>query len=106
MVRGRISERNLAIPALRAAAGEPNGEITTTKLIGVLEEQFQPEGDDATILDGRNDTKFSQIVRNLVSHKNASTSIIKRGYAIHDEQAESLRITDEGRAFLDQSPDE
>jgi len=106
MVKGRISERNLVVPALRAAAAEAGGEITTTKLIEMLEAQFQPDGEDAAILDNRKDTKFSQIVRNLVSHKESSTSMFRKGYAEHDKQGESIRITELGRAFLDQSPDE
>ncbi len=104
MVQVRIRERDLAIPALRAAADE-GGEIKTSKLIEVLTDEFQPTGEDAQILDHRNDTKFSQIVRNLVSHKNSSTSIFAKGYAVHNEDEESLIITDAGRAFLGQSPD-
>jgi hypothetical protein len=49
---GRISERELAIPALIIAAGRPNGEISTTDLIVDLTEWFEPEGEDAEILDG------------------------------------------------------
>lgn len=106
MVNGRIHERDLLIPALRAIEGEPNGQITTTKLIEVLEEEFRPQGEDAKILDGRRDTKFSQIVRNLVSHKGSRTSMFKKGYAVHIEQTESIRITDAGREFINQSADE
>lgn len=102
----RIRERDLIIPALRAAAEHQGGEITTTDLIGVLEAEFQPDGQDAQTLDGRNDTYFSQKVRNLVSHRDTSTSMFSRGYATYDAQAESIKITDSGRAFLATVPQE
>lgn len=102
-VRGRIREKDLVVPALRAAARRPGGYISTSDLIKELEEEFAPEGEDAKILDGRQDSKFSQIVRNLKSHKISSTSMFKKGYAI--DEAEGLRITDAGRSFLDQSPE-
>ena len=102
----RIRERDLVIPSLRAAAVSPGGEIATTKLIEVLTDEFQPDGVDAQILEGRNDTHFSQKVRNLVSHRDGNTSMFTKGYATYHSQNESIRITDEGRFFLDQVPDE
>jgi hypothetical protein len=96
----RIRECDLIIPALRAAAEHENGVISTTELIRVLEGEFQPDGQDAQILDGRSDTHFSQKVRNLVSHRDTSTSMFSRGYATYDAQGESIEITDSGRAFL------
>jgi hypothetical protein len=102
----RIGERDVRIPALRAMAAEPHGEIKTSKLIGILEDEFDPAGEDAAILDNRRDTKFSQIVRNLVSHQGTSTNLFKRGLATYDEANHTLRITDEGRAFLAQLDDE
>lgn len=97
---GRIGERDVRVPALRAMAAEPNGTVKTSKLISVLEEHFQPAGEDAEILDNRNDSRFSQIVRNLVSHQNSSTSLFSRGLAEYDDAAGTLTITAEGREFL------
>lgn len=101
--RGRIRERDLVIPALRAAARRLDGYISTTDLIGELEEEFKPEGADAEILEGRQDSKFSQIVRNLKSHKDSGTSIFKKGLAL--EEPEGFRITPAGREFLAQLPE-
>ena len=103
---GRIRERDLVIPALRAGAASPGGRITTTKLIEVLSEEFSPQGDDAEILEGRTDTRFSQKVRNLISHREATTSMFRRGYATYDPGLESVTVTDRGRRFLDQVPEE
>ena len=41
----RVRERDLVIPALRAAAAN-GGEITTTQLIDVLTDEFEPSGTD------------------------------------------------------------
>jgi len=101
----RIEERDLTIPALRAAAGKPNGFITTSDLIEALEVEFQPYGEDATMLDGRQDTKFSQKVRNLVSHRDGQKSIFRRGYAEYVENEKGISITEAGRRFLDQVPE-
>lgn len=100
----RIRERDLVIPALRAVA-DAGGEITTTLLIEVLTHEFEPSGTDAEILDGRHDTYFSQKVRNLISHRDVSTSMFTKGYATYDAGRESIRITDAGLAFLDQVPE-
>ena len=62
----RITEPDLILPALYIINRIPG--ITTSDLIQELREIFSPTGEDAVILQGRNDDKFSQIVRNLVSH--------------------------------------
>jgi len=102
MPYGRIRERELIIPALRAAS---NGEITMTNLIVKLTDEFQPSGEDTAIIEGRADSKFSQKVRNLVSHRGVSTSMFSMGYATYHPESESIQITDLGRKFLDQVPE-
>lgn len=92
----RIRERDLVIPALRAAASHPSRAISTTELIKVLQKQFAPSGEDAEILHNRHDTKFSQKVRNLVSHRSSPRSMFSRGYALYDEGIEGIRVTDSG----------
>jgi hypothetical protein len=62
----RITESDLILPALYVIYKQPG--ITTGELIVELRSIFNPAGEDAEILHGRNDDKFSQIVRNLVSH--------------------------------------
>ena len=99
----RIRERHVRVPALRAMAARPDGYISTSDLINELEDMFKPTGEDAEILDNRNDTKFSQIVRNLKSHQDASTNIIRKGYA--EVVGDGFRITPAGRLFLSQSPE-
>jgi predicted HNH restriction endonuclease len=61
------SESDLIVPAVAIIAGHPNG-IGTSELSQKLRSQLRPSGDDLTILENRNDDKFSQKVRNLKSH--------------------------------------
>lgn len=101
---GRIRERDLIIPSLRLAAQRPSGEISTVELIIELEAIFEPEGLDAEILEGRQDSRFSQKVRNLISHRAGQTSMFTRGYA--EYTGDGIRITQAGRIFLTQVPDD
>jgi hypothetical protein len=91
------------IPALRCAALRPGGCISTSDLIQELTEEFEPDGEDAVILDDRNDSKFTQIVRNIKVHWERRTSMFSRGYAVRSE--DGLCITEEGRTFLQSIPD-
>lgn len=94
----RISESDLLIPTLRQLAAAPGGYLSTSDLISKLTREFSPEGEDAEILNGRQDTKFSQIVRNMKSHKDSPANIVGRGYAVAVD--DGFRITDAGRAYL------
>jgi hypothetical protein len=96
----RISEADLLIPTLRLLASQPNGRMTTSRLISELEILMEPTGEDAEILEGRHDTHFSQIVRNMISHKTAAGNIIAEGFAIHLGPRRGLEITEAGRLHL------
>lgn len=100
----RVSESQLIVPALQAAAAAPGGKITTTKLIEVLTEKFQPTGKDAQIIEGRNDDYFSQKVRNLVSHRASPSSMFAKGLAEYLPPSESIKITPEGLDYLARLP--
>lgn len=95
----RISESQLLLPALYLMAQSENGSITTGNLINGLWEVFQPSGIDAEILDGRNDTYFSQKVRNLKSHN----TFERKKYAINIPGG--FQITPEGRTFINDHMD-
>ena len=96
----RISEADLLIPTLRKLASQPNGRMSTSQLISELEILMEPTGEDAEILEGRHDTHFSQIVRNMISHKTAVGNIIAEGFAIHLGPRRGLEITEAGRLHL------
>jgi hypothetical protein len=74
--------------------------ITTAELIGELRAIFNPIGEDAEILHGRSDDKFSQIVRNLVSHHTLDQRL---GYTVLDELEitnSSHRLSEKGLIYL------
>lgn len=98
--KDRISEADLLLPTLRILAAQPSGAMTTSDLIESLTEIMNPQGKDAEILEGRQDTRFSQIVRNMVSHKGAEGNIIAEGFVEHLGARKGLRITDAGLLHL------
>lgn len=98
----RITETELILPALLFIS--ENDGITTSELKEKLTELFQPTGEDAEILAGRIDTKFSQKVRNLKSHD----TLERHGFAIYDPGEDpssggTWRITEHGRSFLERN---
>ncbi len=97
-VKNRISESDLLLPTLRLLASADSGYVSTSKLIAALSEEFKPAGEDAEILENRHDTRFSQIVRNMKSHKDSPENIVALGYV--DDVRGGLRINDAGRAYL------
>lgn len=48
---------------------EEHGELNTTELKEILNDIMQPSGEDLQINKNRNDTKFDQKVRNMISHR-------------------------------------
>lgn len=51
---------------------EEYGELNTTELKEILNEIMKPNGDDLIINKNRNDTKFDQKVRNMISHRDTN----------------------------------
>ncbi len=88
------TEQDLIKPALACIARR--GSATTSDLIEDLTEQLRPEGHDAEIIDNRNDTFFSQKVRNLVSHREYNGMA-----ALTDFEGGVYTLTDAGRAMLE-----
>ena len=78
----RITETELLLPSLLFLMNlEPEKGINTSILITKLTEIFKPTGEDAKILNNRNDTKFSQKVRNLKAHN----TFERYGYAEYNK---------------------
>ncbi len=62
----RIKEEDIVVPALKIVRDNPG--CSTEDIIKTLSEIMVLSPEDQEILAGRSDTKFSQIVRNLISH--------------------------------------
>lgn len=89
-----ISENDLIIPALEEMYKSPNYEIQTSDLIDRIAARFTLDNHDLTPLLNRNDEKYTQIVRNLKSHK----TLKEMGLAIEIEGG--FKLTTKGRNFL------
>lgn len=88
-----ISEKDLYKPTLELLADTDDGFLTTSEIISKLEQKFNPSGHDSDIIDGRNDSFFSQKVRNIISHKDTSGNIIFEGWVEHDTVRHGLQLT-------------
>lgn len=64
----KYKEKTIALEAVKVV--EELGDVSMSELIVCLTERMKPSGHDVQILKDRNDTYFSQKVRNLKSHKN------------------------------------
>lgn len=89
-----LSENQLIIPALLAMYESPNYEIQTSDLIDHISSQFSLDGQDLSLLLNRNDEKYTQIVRNLKSHK----TLLELGHVV--EIPGGFRLTKAGIKFL------
>ncbi len=92
----RIQENELQLPALYVIY--LNGKANTTQIKKVLTDVFNPQGGDAEILAGRNDTKFTQIVRNLMGSHYETNGM--KTYTTKDSNS-SFVLTDKGRKFVE-----
>ena len=92
------SERDMILPALDIIDRNPG--MSTSDLIIELEEVLEPSEDDLEILADRSDSKFSQKVRNLVSHHTIDQAGL--GYITSEQQGRNWfhMITPEGRNYL------
>jgi hypothetical protein len=91
----QYSERELVLPTLAFLDQAPAG-LTTSDLIALLTEAMEPDGHDAEIINGRQDTYFSQKVRNLISHR----TLVDLGYTTYTPALQLQVITGAGRQYL------
>jgi len=87
-----VTEGQLVAPALVLLSQAEGATMTTTDLLNELRRLLNPSGDDLLTLEGRNDDRFSQKVRNLKSHD----TLAKSGFAEHTNKG--FRLTEAGRA--------
>ena len=92
----RITENELVLPALYVIY--LNKKANTTKIKEVLTDVFNPQGEDAKILAGRKDTKFSQIVRNLMGSHYESNHMSEYTKA---DNSRCFSLTDEGLKYVE-----
>jgi len=76
---GRVGEADLRADVIAVLNEQPRREIRTSKLIKELRGRIKLSAEDQEILAGRNDDRFSQIVRNIKSHKKSPGNLIYEG---------------------------
>lgn len=94
------TETDLIIPVLRLLADAGPTGLTTTHIKDTLLQELELSEADLKILAGRNDTHFSQQVRNLVSHK----TLERKQLASFEpgEPSGRFTITQQGSQYLAQ----
>lgn len=97
----RISEPDLVLPALLVISSNPG--IATGNLREELEKIFRPSGEDAEILANRSDSKFTQMVRNLVSHETLSREGLAQYTERQDTRGGTFVITGKGQDYLNRN---
>ena len=96
-MKQEYTEGEIRMATLVALNASKTGTLTTSDLIGALSAFMNPRGTDAMIARDRNDTYFSQKVRNLISHRDAATSLVSRDLVNYDAANETLTITAAGQ---------
>ena len=84
--------------ALLVIVQQPNMEMSTTDLIAELPKYITVPNEAIAENMSRKDSKFSQIVRNLKSHKTSKNNFIYQGYA--EDIPSGFRATERGRQFV------
>ncbi len=93
-----ISEAELVVPTLQELAKLPDRWLPINELVDRLIVVMKPTVENIEVVESRNENRFSQIVRNMVSQKTAEGNIIRKGYAVFMDNR--LKITENGLAFL------
>ncbi len=96
-MRNEYTEGEIRMATLVALNASKTGRLTTTKLISALTDSMNPSGTDAQVAQERNDTYFSQKVRNLISHRDNETSLMSQDYVVYNAENETLTITVAGK---------
>lgn len=84
--------------ALLVMSVQSDGEISTPDLIEALPDYIALSDEHLAANDSRKDSKFSQIVRNLKSHKTSKSNFIYQGYA--EAIKGGFKITPKGLEFV------
>jgi len=92
------TESDLIILTLNYLLLNKETGLTTSQLIGLLSEELEVSGRDSEIISGRNDTYFSQKVRNLVSHRTLENKELTSYERVGRDGLH--KITDVGEKYL------
>lgn len=99
MARDRLREPEARILALRIAASRPNREASTSYIKEHIQDHIKLTATDLKpSLTRPHEERWQQIVGNVISHINTSTSIFNRGFA--ERTDDGIKVTDLGMKYL------
>ena len=100
----RIKEQDVYLPALEILSAADGGFMKTADLIKVLERHFNPEGEDAEILAGRSDTRFSHspFEKGVVGGLKGTEQGYPPGSGVHS-RPKPAKYTSDFRALVNRS---
>ena len=99
MATDKLREREARDIWLQIAAKSPNLWATTTDVKGLAAKYRSMSPDDLKPSRSRpHETMWEQIMGNVISHQEASTSLFKRGLATRTQ--DGIQITAEGLEYL------
>ena len=90
------TQSDLVLPTLKLLREHSSG-LTTTQLIRLLTQELQPSGHDLESYPGRQDTIFSQTVRNFLGSHHVLDS---EGLATYSGPRQTWMITEKGLDYL------
>lgn len=99
MVTRRLGEQDITMTTLYVLFTV--GDLDTSTLKDQIIRMLNPQGENLDSLYNRADTKITQIIRNMISHRTNSTNIIARGLVNYNEINGILSITSNGIRYLD-----
>jgi hypothetical protein len=99
MARDRLREPEARILALRIAASRPNRDASTTYIKDHIQDYIELTDTDLKPSPTRiQEERWQQIVGNVISHINTTTSIFNRGFA--ERTDDGIKVTDLGLKHL------
>lgn len=102
MVNERIRERDLIEPVLKLIAefGSDEEGLDVTRLDPLLRSRLKLSSGDMEMLKDRGDDRFSQVVRNLVSHRTLERAGLAEYRRRQGNRRGAYVLTPKGRARL------
>ena len=98
MITRKLGEKDLTLPTLYLLY--TRGDMNTSELKDEIINLINPGGENLDPLVNRADTKITQIIRNIISHKDTTTNIIYKGLVEYSDITGILSITEKGVAYL------
>ncbi|MPM07456.1 hypothetical protein SDC9_53762 [bioreactor metagenome] len=99
MITRKLGEQDLTMTTLYILYTK--GNMITSQLKDEIIRLLNPQGENLDPLENRADSKITQIIRNMISHKDNTTNIIYKNLINYNEHTGVLSITARGIQHLE-----